>query len=89
MRNVPLVWIRTKCPRHLLWPLTPRDTLAVSVALLSPARPTKTHTQEVTEWWIQHPEEQQELSQLPLHRLLTFLKVPVLGGGVGVEGRAM
>ena len=35
-------------------------------------------TQEVTERLIQHPQKQQELPELPLHRLLTLLKVPVL-----------
>lgn len=43
-----------------------------------PIESGKTHTQEVTEWGIQHPEEQQELPELPLHRLLTLLKVAVL-----------
>lgn len=56
------------------------------MTLVFPARPTKTHTQEVTEWWIQHPEEQQELSQLPLHCLLTLLKVAMLGDGDGGRG---
>lgn len=45
-----------------------------------PFPPTKTRTQEVTERWVQHPEEQQELPELSLHGLLTLLKVPVLWG---------
>lgn len=54
------------------------------MAPLSPA--TKTHTQEVAERRVQHPEEQQELPELPLHRLLTLLKVPVLRGEGHVKG---
>ena len=48
--------------------------------------PTKTRTQKVTERRVQHPEEQQELPELPLHGLLTLLKVPVLWGEGHVRG---
>lgn len=51
-----------------------------------PFPPTKTRTQEVTERWVQHPEEQQELPKLSLHGLLTLLKVPMLQGEGHVKG---
>ena len=38
-------------------------------------------TQEIAERRVQHPQEQQELPELPLHRLLTLLEVPVLQEG--------
>lgn len=43
--------------------------------------PAETLTQEVTELRVQHPQQQQQLSELPLHRLLTLLEVPVLREG--------
>lgn len=86
LQDASLVWIRTKCPGCCLWLLTPRDFLAKSVAPNVPFPPTKTHTQEVTERWVQHPEEQQELPELSLHGLLTLLKVPMLWGGRPREG---
>lgn len=86
LQDASLVWIRTKCPGCCLWLLTPRDFLAKSVAPNVPFPPTKTHTQEVTERWVQHPEEQQELPKLSLHGLLTLLKVPMLWGEGHVKG---
>lgn len=46
----------------------------------------RTRTQEVTEWWVQHPEKQQQLPELSLHGLLTLLKVPMLWGVRPREG---
>lgn len=43
-----------------------------------PAPRPETSTQEIAERWVQHPQEQQELPELPLHGLLTLLEVPVL-----------
>lgn len=46
-----------------------------------PRLPAGTLTQEIAERRVQHPQEQQELSELSLHCLLTLLEVPVLREG--------
>lgn len=82
--DVSLIWIRTKCPGHHLWPLIPRNVGNICGPAV-PAHPPR-HTQEVTKRRVQHPEEQQELPELPLHGLLTLLEVPVLWGKGHVRG---
>lgn len=65
--------------RMPLWLLP--ENLARAMTPLSPAHPPETHTQEVAEQGVQHPQEQQQSPELPLHGLLALFKVPLLWDG--------
>lgn len=62
----------------LVWTTSTHPHVWMSSLALPSLAPPATHTQEVAERRVQHPEEQQELPELPLHGLLTLLEVPVL-----------
>lgn len=62
----------------LIWTTSTYPHVWMSSLALPSLAPPATRTQEVAERRVQHPEEQQELPELPLHGLLTLLEVPVL-----------